>query len=97
MKSIKLKNEGSLLVAKNEVRADIFSGSLTVFRNRKPSPPSARPRKRPFRIGRSQVFLWRQILLIRKFEIQTLFFYQCLLQFRNSNLHLLLIILCAQL
>ena len=25
-----------------------------------------------FRIGRSQVFLWRQILLIRKFEIQTL-------------------------
>ena len=31
MKSIKLKNEGSLLLAKNEVRADIFSGSLAVF------------------------------------------------------------------
>lgn len=37
MKSIKLKNEGSLLLAKNEVRADFFSGSLTVFRNRKPT------------------------------------------------------------
>ena len=31
MKSIKLKNEGSLLLAKNEVRADTFSGSLAVF------------------------------------------------------------------
>jgi hypothetical protein len=30
MKSIKLKNEGSPLVAQNEVRADIFSGSLAV-------------------------------------------------------------------
>ena len=37
MKLIKFKNEGSLLLAKNEVRADIFSGSLAVFRNRKPT------------------------------------------------------------
>lgn len=37
MKSIKLKNEGSLLLAKNEVRADIFSGSWAVFRNRRPT------------------------------------------------------------
>jgi len=28
----------------------------------RPNPPSARPQKRPFRIGRFQVFLWRQIL-----------------------------------
>ena len=28
-----------------------------------PDPPSARLRKRPLRIGRFQVFLWRQILL----------------------------------
>jgi len=30
-----IKNEGSLFLAQNEVRADIFSGSLVVFRNRK--------------------------------------------------------------
>jgi len=32
-----IKNEESPLVAQNEVRADIFSGSLAVFRNRKPT------------------------------------------------------------
>jgi hypothetical protein len=37
MKSIKLKNEGSPLLVQNEVQADIFSGSLAVFRNRKPT------------------------------------------------------------
>jgi hypothetical protein len=37
MKSIKLKNEGSPLVAQNEVRADIFSSSWAVFRNRTPT------------------------------------------------------------
>jgi hypothetical protein len=31
-----IKNEGSPLLAQNEVRADIFSGTLAVFRNRKP-------------------------------------------------------------
>jgi hypothetical protein len=31
-----IKNERSLLLAQNKVRADIFSGSLAVFRNRKP-------------------------------------------------------------
>jgi hypothetical protein len=34
---LQMKNERSSLLAQNEVRADIFSGSLVVFRNRKPT------------------------------------------------------------
>ena len=37
-----IKNEGSPLLAQNEVRADIFSGSLAVFQSeRVASPPEA--------------------------------------------------------
>jgi hypothetical protein len=37
-----IKNEGSSLLAQNEVRADIFSGSLAVFQSeRVASPPEA--------------------------------------------------------
>jgi hypothetical protein len=43
---------------------------LPPARRSDPFGPACLPASR--QVGRSQVFLWRQILLIRKFEIQTL-------------------------
>jgi len=39
-----LKNSGSLLLAQNEVRADIFSGSLAVFQSERVASAGRRKR-----------------------------------------------------
>ena len=45
-----IKNEGSPLLAQNEVRADIFSGSLAVFQSERVASPTS-PRLRGTRCG----------------------------------------------